>query len=62
MEVCRLVSPAEGTGALAPVRFNKLHCAPAWTDIRALHIVRTTTTTRLRQVCVAVVSLVTNDG
>ena len=43
---CRLVSPAEGTGALAPVRFNWMHCACAWTDIRTLHTVRTTTTTK----------------
>ena len=32
--------PAGGTGALAPVRFNKMHCACAWTDIPMLHIVR----------------------
>ena len=41
----RLVSPAEGTSALALVRFNSLHRACAWTDIRTLHTVRTTTTT-----------------
>ena len=43
---CRLDSPAEGTGALAPVRFNSLHdCWRAWTDTHVIHSVRTTTTT-----------------
>ena len=36
---------AEGTSALALVRFYYLHGAHAWIDTRVLHIVRTTTTT-----------------
>ena len=42
---CRLDSPAEGVSALALTHFNWMHCACAWTDIRTLHLVRTTTTT-----------------
>ena len=45
----RLVSPAEGTSALALVRLNQMHRACAWTDIRTLHTVRTTTTTPPRK-------------
>ena len=42
----RLVSPAEGTGALALVRFNQLHDYwRAWTDTYVIYHVRTTTTT-----------------
>ena len=47
----RLLSSAEGTGALALTHFNQLHdCWRAWTDTHAIHIVRTktTTTTTLR--------------
>ena len=43
---CRLVSPAEGTGALALARFRSVaRSSRVWTDTRAVHTVRTTTTT-----------------
>ena len=44
---CRLDSPAQETGALAPVPFYLVHDRwRARTDTHAIHIVRTTTTTR----------------
>ena len=64
--------PSEGTGVgLLPAGqsgrrgqcagtgpFNSLHCARVWTDIRTLHMVRTTTTT----VCVTVMFQNPSDG
>ena len=47
-EVFRLVSPAEGAGALALALFEKKKVARGlrvWTDTRVMHTVRTTTTT-----------------
>ena len=54
----RLVSPAEGTSALALARSNSMHRACAWTDIRTLHTVRTTTTTTTTTTSVAILAQV----